>query len=179
MTGSATRRLNLGTGVAAAGLIGLLALELADGVAGGTGRAASAPGPSPTAAAQGLGPLSAYAEVIQRPLFDRSRRPPPAFPVVAAPLPQPAAAPSPPAVELIGVAVSGPQRYALIRPVGGSSRLVAEGDSVDGWQVQAVAPGRMVLARGDQRAEIGLIRRGPVAPPAAQEPWQMPGGHTP
>lgn len=154
--------------MAAIGLATLLVLDWA----GGDAATAAMPASAAAVAAQvgSLGPLAAYADVVERPLFAPSRRPP-AAPVAAPVPPVPVAASRPPpAIELVGVAMSGDRHYALVRTPGGRSTRVAEGESVEGWQVTHIEADRIRLNRGGDAVDISLVRPGPPVFPAALDP---------
>jgi general secretion pathway protein N len=85
---------------------------------------------------------SEFREISQRPLFSRSRLPAPPK------LPEPAPASTPaqhePAptfsVTLAGVLISPDRRSAVVRLASGKTTTVAEGETVDGWKLERVAP---------------------------------------
>jgi general secretion pathway protein N len=113
------------------------------------GIAAPPPPHSPLLIDRGPGfsmpPLSAYADVVARPLFSSTRRP-------AA---QAALDDKPADFTLVGIVISPGERHALLRH-GSPAQLehVVEGQSVDGWTVTSIEPGRVLLAQSGREAEI-------------------------
>jgi len=94
-----------------------------------------------------LPPLDSFAEVVNRPLFARTRRP--------ARLPADAATQSPSGLALIGVILSNGESRALIAH-GQPARMerAVAGQDVDGWTVEAIRFDRVVLQRGGVRADL-------------------------
>jgi hypothetical protein len=125
-----------------------------------------------TAAAQApaisLPPAATYAEITQRSLFSQTRRPEP--PDRGRPGPPPAR----PNLVLLGIALTGNTHYALIRH-GNPPKLeqLAEGQSVEGWQIQTVANDHITLTSGSASADFVL---GGGNRPSAAGPAQPLGG---
>lgn len=124
--------------------------------------AAAAPLP-PEPAAAALPPLGAYADVVQRPLFAPTRRPPP--PEAAQDLLGAAEG-----FALLGTVIADDRRSALIR-YGRPPRLarLGEGQAVEGWTVRTILPDRVLLEHGATRRELTLRDR-PGAPPPGVHP---------
>ncbi len=100
-------------------------------------------------------PLRSYAEIVRRPLFNATRRPP--APASVAAIPQ--AAPELPPLRflLIGLIVSPEERVALIRPGdGGAVIRVLEGQEVERWVIEKILPDRVIVRRGDTAKEVFL-----------------------
>lgn len=98
--------------------------------------------------------VSAFAEVISRPLFAQSRRPQP-----------PDAGPSVESVpqdlnfDLVGVVLSPDGHSALLRPKGTGEMLrVVEGQTVAGWQVRSIKANQIVLGRGSANTDGEVIK---------------------
>ncbi|HEV2676266.1 MAG TPA: hypothetical protein VGV37_17205 [Aliidongia sp.] len=111
------------------------------GAPGSIGQAA------PAAVARGLplAPLEAYGAVTERPLFNQSRRPPPATV-------NGTAGPAPTTFSVAGILVSGRERIALLRQ-GNDRKLlrVREGQALGEWTVRSIAADRVALAgHGDE-----------------------------
>ena len=164
-------------------LLGLLCLALATLVYGelqgaerGPVRPAVAPPAAaaallPQPAAASLSPIEAYDEVLQRPLFSATRRPPPAG----------AATNTLGTAEgfaLIGIIIAEDGRAALIQH--GRPPVLArlhEGQALEGWTVAAILPDRVVLEHDATQHELKLKDRppetktpaGPIAPPPRGE----------
>jgi general secretion pathway protein N len=136
-----------------------------------TGASVAAPAspPQPASASESdpvfaMPPLSAYADVLTRPLFSETRR----RPAVST-----ARDDKPADFTLVGIVISPTERHALLSH-GTPAQLehVVEGQSVDGWTVTAIEPSRVVLAQGGRETEIGSgkkpqepVKPEPVAPP--------------
>ncbi len=112
--------------------------------------------------------------ILERDLFDESRRAPSPKPAEAA------AATPPPEVELIGVLMVGDEFEALIREAGQAKpRHVVEGDDVGGYTVASIAATEIVLTSpGGEEVPLPLKLRLSGAPsgevaargvPAAQQ----------
>ena len=108
--------------------------------------------------------ISTFAEIVERPLFTQSRRPPPKKDTKVA-----TAAQKPETFELIGVIISPAGRMALLRTLATSEIVRAvEGQTVGGWEVRAIKPTQVVLQQGDD-SEVLKINDA-TAPPAAKNP---------
>ncbi|HSV28131.1 MAG TPA: hypothetical protein VLL76_01195, partial [Candidatus Omnitrophota bacterium] len=85
-------------------------------------------------------PIDSFAEMVERPLFTPSRRPPARKVEAAMPLKTPEG-------RLVGVVVGNGAKVALIEETGGTKaiRRLKEGQSFDGWMVADIAPGRVLL----------------------------------
>lgn len=110
------------------------------------------------AAAFSLPPLRSYGEVVARPLFSPTRRPSTA---AAAAADSEAAA-----FTLIGIVISTHDRHALVEH-GKPPRLarLAEGQSVDGWMLEAIKTDRLLFRRGASILEV-KAKNGPAPSPA-------------
>ena len=95
--------------------------------------------------------LGELAEMTERPLFYDTRR-----------LPEPEAAEPPPPptplrLKLLGVAISGGSRVALLRNTSNNLLVqLAEGESHDGWTLDAVDSQAAHFSRGAQKTELPL-----------------------
>jgi len=121
-----------------------------------------------------LEPIGAFAEVVERPVFFQTRRPPDPE---AEPPPQAEAAPKADFV-LSGLILSGKERLALLRPVRSATvERVHEGEEIEGWLVQAVKADRVVLKRGETVQEIRLEDKPPPPKPKSRRTRsRKPGG---
>ena len=124
------------------------------------------PSARPAAAkpAAGLPPMSAYAEVTERPLFSPSRQPAP-----------PAAAQddlgNSSSFTLLGIVITQGERIALIRH--GQPAIVArlkEGQAVEGWRLQAIEADRVILEHAGTQQPLKLkdLKERPPAVPTAR-----------
>lgn len=95
------------------------------------------------------------ADMLERPLFFDDRRMP--EPEEAAPPPPP----TPLRLKLIGVALSGGTRVALLRNLVNNNLLqLAEGESHDGWTLDSVGAKAASFSRGPQKTELPLDPEG-------------------
>lgn len=131
---------------------------------------ASTPGARPSDSAEidtaidtALGPIERYRAMIERPLFDAGRRPPPAAEAGQA---QSAPPQAPPEFVLEGVILAPDRRSAIFRNKTTSKALrAAEGARVGEWTVETLEPQRVVLKHRDTAHEITL-RHFDSTPPA-------------
>lgn len=108
---------------------------------------------TPEALDTGLGPIERYAAVVERPLFDPTRRPPPAATA------QVREAPVPPPTQfaLEGVVLAPGKRSAIFRNITTSKMLhVGEGARLGEWVVETLETDRAVLRHGDGAHELAL-----------------------
>ena len=106
--------------------------------------------PDPTRTPQAeftISPLAAFSEIVDRPLFSPSRRPPQETDdsdTDAAP------PPSPSRFILAGVIISAEERMVLLRRVNSTDLIRALlGQEIDGWYVVLIESDRVTLRRGD------------------------------
>jgi type II secretory pathway component PulC len=128
--------------------------------------------PDPTFVMQ---PRDAYAEVVTRPLFSPTRRPP----VVVGPgnLSE---------FKLTGTIISAQGRYALLsqrsRP---KIERIVQGQTFQGWLVKSIDSGHVILERDGNLAEMGYsgianaAPQQPTAVAAAQQPAEDPKAEQP
>ncbi len=144
----------------------------------------------PTVSGPSAARTDAFLELLERPLFSASRRPPPP--------PPPPTPPAPPDLlanaQLLGIYHSGTSSGAIIQ-IEGKSRRIRLNESLNGWQLQSVEERSALFSNGGQtrqlplaRAKMGAARAdsasalpatgaapaAPAAPAVAQEP--APGG---
>lgn len=102
-----------------------------------------------------LGALEQYGAVIERPLFNATRRPPPP-PAESLPV-EAGAAQSPPRLTLVGVVLAPDQRSAIFRNITTSKVMrVREGAPLGDWTLEALETDRVVLRHRDSAHEITL-----------------------
>ncbi|HEX9464555.1 MAG TPA: hypothetical protein VGB82_18305 [Alphaproteobacteria bacterium] len=166
--GSARRRLLL-LGALCAALCGVILAELSDAPPPATPIPQAALRPQSTGAAGdnrpfSMPPRSAFAEVIERPLFSATRRPPEAAAGVAAEA----------QVDfvLVGIVTSSDERRALVQH-GQTARVerISEGDSLGDWRVESILQDRVVFQRADIRLELKARDR-----TVSTVPHRRPGG---
>lgn len=160
------RRLGL-AGVCAF-LAAVIALELAPEPGIAQAEAGVAKAPRAPAALPGeitaLAPLPQYAAIVERPLFDASRRPPPlaesGTPAVAADLRQ---------LTLTGVVITPHSRFAIFQDKSPAQiSRVAQGMAVGGWTLEEVRADGVVLRRGTARQRLPLYEKKDGAPATAE-----------
>lgn len=108
-----------------------------------------------------ISPKNAFAQLVTRPPFSPSRRPPRAkpAPAPAAQKPEPVAHPlvTEPQVTLVGILINAGKSIAMVRKPGAEELLrLAKGEQLDGWQVEGVLPDRLVLSHGGKLLELEL-----------------------
>jgi general secretion pathway protein N len=141
----------LGCAVVLAVMLGIedVRFSAAPSVGESAAAAASAPGSGAPASAFDAPPASRYVEIAERPLFIPDRRPQPDVAPAAA-------APGPPAPAMLvqGVVLSSEHRYAVIQH-GNPPKLesMAEGATIDGWQVEHIDARTVTLRLGAATAE--------------------------
>ena len=118
--------------------------------------------PAETITTYALPMIGNYAEVVSRPLFTPTRRPPVPRP---APKPRQVVAPAlvPPKIEtgqfmLIGVIVDGDKKVALMRQLNrGDIVRATRGEQLDAWKVTEIGTGSVILSQGGVK-EVVLLR---------------------
>lgn len=171
------------------GLLALTAAALAGLVAWQISRPPEVPPPSPASAPEAADdaevqrvaqpfeprPLESYAGIEARPLFLRSRRPPP--PSTAAT----GGSRGHDTLILAGVILTATKRLAMIETKRTSGVVVVrEGQLVEGWSVDRIAPDRVTVSLDDQVVDLLLddklkmprkeVRRTPRTQPLPQPP---------
>ena len=100
-------------------------------------------------------PLSAFGEVLARPLFSQSRRPPPVSSSAITPVAQPDESDA--VLQLLGIVLTPDKRMALIQSKDATDVIrVFEGQSVSGWQVHLIKATQVVLRRGNEDEVLKL-----------------------
>lgn len=105
--------------------------------------------------------MVAFAQVLERPLFSPTRRPPPP--------PKPPAPPPPPDplanVHIYGIFVGEEEGTGgMLASIGGKVRRVTTADDVSGWKIKAFKEREVTLARGDETRVLRLVQARPSAP---------------
>ena len=99
--------------------------------------------------------LSVLSDMVERPLFMSTRRMP--EPEKAEPPPPP----KPIRLKLVGVALSGGTRVALLRNLVNNQLIhLAEGETHDGWSLDTLGAQSASFSRGPQVAELPLELEG-------------------
>lgn len=104
--------------------------------------------------------IGSYREVVERPLFLRSRRPPPEE--------RRGSVVQPSSFVLVGLIIVPDGRRALIQH-GEPPRLqrVTVGQAIDGWSVESILADRIVVRQGDTEEELKLKPKAPSKAPRA------------
>jgi hypothetical protein len=113
------------------------------------------------------GGLPAHGETVARTLFNATRRPAPVLAGDGGPHRL-----TPGQFQLVGTAVTGDHNVAFLKEsAGGKSRVVKQGDEINGVRVAMVGPDRVKLALGDETEELFLkVAPGPKTTLAAAPP---------
>ena len=113
------------------------------------------------------GGLPAHAEMVARTLFNATRRPAPVLAGDGGPQRL-----KPGRFQLMGTTVTAERNVAFLKEVaGGKSRVVRQGDEIDGMYVASVTPDRVKLTLGDESEELILkVAQGPKTTLAAAPP---------
>ena len=113
------------------------------------------------------GGLPAHAEMVARTLFNATRRPAPVLAGDGGPRRL-----NPGRFLLVGTTVTAERNVAFLKEVaGGKSRVVRQGDEIDGVYVASVTPDRVKLTLGDESEELILkVAQGPKTTLAAAPP---------
>ena len=110
----------------------------------------------------------AYGAIVDRPLFDPSRKKyePPAVPDVAPTddTPVVAAPPDPTAPQLLGVVTSDNQAIVVVRGGDGVVLRLAQGEAIDGWRVIAIRPRGIDVERDGVRQSLDMPPPGGANP---------------
>jgi hypothetical protein len=134
------------------------------------------PGSAPTveqtpAAGFVMPALDHYSEVVERPLFVESRRPPEEEEQVSEPAKQPQLPEKRPSYLLTGVMMTPERRTAFLKSVSdGEAKRVKQGDTLDGWLVKRVESRRVVLAQGSRSQVLKLQVVPETTPRGARSP---------
>ncbi len=117
---------------------------------GGTPDAAAAPSFRPFR----MPPQQRFSELVERPPFTQSRRPPE---VSAEPQARRQAPRRDLKLTLVGVILHPNQQYALVqRPGQKKAERVARGEKIDGWQLEGILPDRVVFSQAKEVVELEL-----------------------
>jgi hypothetical protein len=148
-------------------LAGLILLELRVGPPT-IGSAAPAP-PPVIADVTSLGatlfpvrPLDEFWEIVERPLFDETRRPyePPEQATQGVATPPPAPATPPPRVVLLGMVITPDSRSALLwDELKRESIRASVGTSVSGWELTEITLEGVTLRQGTSTHKIELLEK--------------------
>lgn len=124
------------------------------------GKSSPAALPDVPAAALEFAALEAYDEIVERPLFSKTRRPPAPEPVKTKTAKPPKPKPEPlPDWKLVGTAITTETQAALVWD-GRNRRFVRlePGMKQGGWEIAAVEPELIVMSKGKVRHELKLPR---------------------
>ena len=101
-------------------------------------------------------------DTVDRPLFEKGRRPvkPPVIQPVKAPPPPPPRGPDPNALELVGILAGDQQSIVLLkRRQSGQQVRLQQGDTVDGWTIDRIEPQRVILKHGATEVALQLFKK--------------------
>jgi hypothetical protein len=95
-------------------------------------------------------PLADFKAIVERPVFNASRRP-------SAPAETGSVVRPPSDLQLIGVAIDGERKRALLKTQQQPrARWIEEGGSIEGWVVSSVRADGAIVASGQQTHELRL-----------------------
>jgi len=122
--------------------------------------------------------ISAFAEIVTRPLFMPSRRPQSATPDTKTAV----TGPRSDTFDLVGVMISANRRMALLRSR--STRevsLVIEGQKIAGWEVRTIKPTAVIIGQGDDSELIKLNdpNKKPAVSPSPSAKTTLPAEESP
>jgi len=105
--------------------------------------------------------IDIYKEIVERPLFSETRRPPdPVTEPVAPTLPTRATPAARADVVLLGIVITPDSRRAVLRSVSEKQAdFKSLGDDVNGWQLDAIEPRKVRLTRGTEEKVLELERK--------------------
>jgi hypothetical protein len=104
-------------------------------------------------------PESSFAAVLERPVFSPTRRPMQAGDAKAS------STATSVDFTLIGVVITGGERYAIVKPSNGDAfQRLNEGDELAGWSAVSIRSDRVLLRRGTLEKEVVLDYKTPVPP---------------
>lgn len=115
---------------------------------------APASGAAPSFKPFRMPPQQSFTELVERPPFTQSRRPPTVAVRTAAKVEAPRRDLK---LTLIGVILHADKQVALVQKPGRQEILrLARGEKVDGWQVEGILPDRVVLSQSKNVVELEL-----------------------
>lgn len=124
-----------------------------------------APPPVPAKAEFTMPPRQDFVEIVSRPIFSPTRRPPPdtevSFEEVRSEL----------EVKLVGVVIASGDEIAIVTPKNGSAFVrLSEGDRYQGWTVEQIDAQGVTFRRNEVLEQIGLdYDQPPVRKPTRNE----------
>lgn len=101
---------------------------------------------------------SDYSGIIDRPLFDESRRPPEKA-AESGKIQPDSQSTNASEFKLVGVVISPENSQALLLKPGSEVKKLEPGNKIDDWQLESINADSVVLVRGAQKAEIKLERK--------------------
>jgi hypothetical protein len=127
--------------------------------------------PSSVTSVANVRPDSMVAEILARPLFSATRRPPPQSD-------SPTGDSALSDTRLTGIVTEPGYRFAIFAPNGAKALIVREGDTVSGWRVENITPSEVSLTGPEgtktlqPKNDPNLVRASPpmAAPPAPLPP---------
>ena len=111
--------------------------------------------------------LNLYQQLVERPLFMESRRPgqPPS---AEPPPPPPPQTPPPITLKLMGILSTPEGKMALIADAKGKYKRMKTKDALDGWQISAIKPDRILMEQGGFKEDLPLLKKRPKGAPGAR-----------
>ena len=101
-----------------------------------------------------------FSQLIRRPPFSATRRPPQPRPVTSVSKPQPQSLPKP-RIVLVGTFVNSVSGVAVIQKLGADKQLrLSLGETIDGWTLERIQRDRIVLRSKSESFEVKLRNPG-------------------
>lgn len=107
---------------------------------------------------QAMPPRQQFSQLISRPPFSATRRPPEPRRTVVVTKPQPIARPK---ILLVGTFVNSASGVAVIQKAGVEKQIrLSLGETIDGWKLERILPDRILLKSKDEAFEVKLREPG-------------------
>ena len=107
---------------------------------------------------QPMPPRQQFSQLISRPPFSATRRPPQPRRTVVVAKPQPIARPR---ILLVGTFVNSASGVAVIQKAGVEKQIrLSLGETIDGWTLEQILPDRILLKSKDESFEVKLREPG-------------------
>lgn len=113
---------------------------------------------SPSAQLQPMPPRQQFSQLIARPPFAATRRPPQPRRTVVEAKPQPVPRPR---ILLVGTFVNSESGVAVVQKAGVEKQIrLSKGETIDGWKLHEILPDRILLKSKDEAFEVKLREPG-------------------
>ncbi len=127
-------------------------------LAAGPDRQAPGVGQGQPARLQPMPPREQFSQLIARPPFSATRRPPQPRRTVVEAKPRPIAKPR---ILLVGTFVNSASGVAVVQKAGVEKQIrLSVGETIDGWKLEQILPDRILLKSKDEAFEVKLREPG-------------------